>query len=376
MKYDSSAIKSDNRLVLDMSNDIALLDPSAAPFTVLTKRITKENANNPEYSWLERETEARWDAINNGAGYDASATSIVVDNGAYFRPGMLVKVPRTGEVLLVTAVSTNILTITRGYGETTAVALVDNDPLLIIGNVNEEGAKAPADLGGNPTKENNYTQIFRSPFSVTNTANASKVYGTTKLLTQEQKQAGIMHKIDMERAFLFGERKEDLTGPHPKRSTRGLLKFLSENVVDAGGTLTESEFNNWLEAVFAHGSDKKTLFASPRLVSVISGWGVNKLQVVSEARAKYGLHVTRYISAHGELLVVKEPLFEGAIYGGYGTVIDLKNIKYRPLNGRDTSLKTNIQDNDADGRRDEYLTEAGLEVRLPKTHGLITGVTG
>jgi hypothetical protein len=374
--YDTSAIKSDSRLVIDMANEIALLNPNEAPFVALSKRLTKKKADNAEYNWLERELQARWDAVNNAAGYLVGDTAIVVDNGAYFRVGMTVKVPRTGEVFLVTGVNVNTLTVVRGFGETTAAALVDNDPLLIIGNVNEEGASAPADAGGNPVKVFNYTQIFRTPFAVTNTANASKVYGSDKLLTQEQKINGIAHRVDMERAFLFGERKEDLTGTHPKRSTRGLLKFLANNVVDAGGALTETEFNNWLEGVFANGSDKKVLLAAPRVISVIDSWGAGKLQLVPEAKATYGLHVTRYISSHGELLIVKQPLFEGAVYGGYAAAIDMANVGYRYLNGRDTALKTNIQANDVDGRRDEYLSEAGLEVKLPKTHGLLTGVTG
>jgi hypothetical protein len=50
-------------------------------------------------------------------------------------------------------------------------------------------------------------------------------------------------------------------------------------------------------------------------------------------------------------------------------------IAYRPLAGRDTTLKTNIQNNDVDGWMDEYLTEAGLEVRLEKTHAILKGVT-
>ena len=56
-------------------------------------------------------------------------------------------------------------------------------------------------------------------------------------------------------------------------------------------------------------------------------------------------------------------------------VIDLSNVKYRPLaaNGqnRDTFVETNIQDNSTDGRKDQIITEAGLEVNLPETHALI-----
>ena len=57
----------------------------------------------------------------------------------------------------------------------------------------------------------------------------------------------------------------------------------------------------------------------------------------------------------------------------YGMVIDPENVRYCHLDGRDTKLKTNIQENDRDGIKDEYLTECSLEVRLPKTHMLLTG---
>lgn len=375
MAYDTSALTTDKRLKIDMSDTIAHLQPEAAPFVALTKQLGKETAKNPKFEWLDRELEPRWDAVNNAGGYAVDATDIVVDNGSYFRPDMIVKVPRTGEVLLVSSISTNTLTVVRGYGETSAAAINDNDPLLIIGNVNEEGSEAPLDAGGSPTNEYNYTQIFRTPFSVTNTANACQVWGG-KLLTQEQNDKGVLHRIDIERAFLFGERKEDTSGVHPKRETRGLLKFLTKNVKASAGNLSQTDFNKWLQDVFAYGSQKKTLLASPLLLTVIDTWANGKLQTVSGAQEKYGIAVFQYISSHGILNIVKEPLFEGTIYGGYGAVLDMKHIKYKPLEGRDTSLKTNIQAPDVDGRRDEYLTEAGLQVRLPKAHGLITGVTG
>jgi hypothetical protein len=263
MAYNTSAIKSDGRLIIDMSDEIALLTPSEAPFVAFTKRIAKVNANNPRFDWLERDLEARADQTSSAVA-DGTTTTIPVKNISYFRVGMNIKVPRTGEVMYVTAVSTN-LTVKRGFGETTAVALNNNEDLLIIGNANEEFANAPGDAGGSPVPVYNYTQIFRTPFAVTNTANASKIYGSDKLITQEQKDKGILHRIDMERAFLFGERMEDLSGTHPKRTTRGLLKFLSKNNMNiADGHLTEKVFINFLEPIFATGSDKKVLLGSPR----------------------------------------------------------------------------------------------------------------
>ena len=38
---------------------------------------------------------------------------------------------------------------------------------------------------------------------------------------------------------------------------------------------------------------------------------------------------------------------------------------------RDTYVETNIQDNSVDGRKDQIITECGLEIMLPETHALI-----
>lgn len=148
---------------IDMSNTIALLQPSATPLISLLKQFKQNTkpATNPKFSWMEDDLGARWDAVNNGAGYDDSTTSIVVDNGNYFSVGDVIKVPRTSEVMLVTAVnnSTDTLTVTRGYGVTSAAAIVDNDPIVIIGNANEEGSGKREIKTTKEVEVYNYTQL-------------------------------------------------------------------------------------------------------------------------------------------------------------------------------------------------------------------------
>lgn len=364
------------KIKIDMSNNIALLQPSATPLITFLKRAKGNTlaANNPKFSWLEDDLGARWDAVNNGAGYLSTDTSVVVDNGDYFSAGDIVKVPSTGEVMLVTAIATNTLTVTRGYGVTAAAALVDNDPLVIIGNANEEGSGTRTIKSTSEIEVFNYTQIFKTPFGVTNTQNATGMYGGNDLAYQ-QKKKGIEHTVDIARAFYFGERKLDTSGSKPKRATGGLFSFLTENNYDAGGQLTQTEFdNNIAEVIFKYGAAEKLLLASPRLASVINGWAMGKYQVMQGDKT-FGLPVIPYITPHGKFNIVIDPLLEGAVYGGYGVVLDVENIKYRPLKGRDTKLETNIQANDEDQREDQYITEAGLEVRSPKTHAVITGVT-
>ncbi|QHT60666.1 DUF5309 domain-containing protein [Paenibacillus lycopersici] len=361
-----------------MSDTIGLLQPNAEPFMSFMK-IAKRNtevANNPKFEWMEDDLLPRWDAINAGAGYASGITALVVDNANYFSVNDVVKVPRTAEVMLVTAINTGTqtLTVIRGYGLTAAAALVDNDPLIIIGNANQEGSGTRELKSTQEVPKFNLTQIFKTPFGVTGTENATKMYGG-KDLSYQQAKAGVQHKIDIARAYMYGERKLDTTGSKPMRTTGGLLSFLTKNNYDAGGQLTQTEFdNNISEVVFKYGSKNKIMLASARLLSVINGWAMNKLQINQEAKS-FGLEIFEYVTPFGKYSIMNyQHILEGAVYGGYGVILDPANVKHRPLAGRDTKLETNIQANDSDSRVDQYITEAGVEVRLPDTHAVLTGV--
>jgi CTP:phosphocholine cytidylyltransferase-like protein len=69
-------------------------------------------------------------------------------------------------------------------------------------------------------------------------------------------------------------------------------------------------------------------------------------------------------------------MFEGAVYGYYLASLDLADdcIEYRYLTDSDTQLHQNIQANDLDGQKDEYLTEAGLMFANEKRHALGTDI--
>ena len=93
----------------------------------------------------------------------------------------------------------------------------------------------------------------------------------------------------------------------------------------------------------------------------------------------YGIQIYQYLSPHGEVNLIGHDMFAGSVgtggkWGGYGYLIDLDNVFYRPLQNRDTRLKMNIQAADQDGEKDEYITEAGLMVIQEQTHGIIKGI--
>lgn len=367
-----------NKLVIDMAADIALLVPSENPFLRLLKAISTKTANARKVEWLEEEPLSAWDAINNGAGYDDAAVEMVVDDGTKFTANMLVRVPRTGEVLLVTNVATNTLTVTRAWGETSAAALVDNDPLLIIGTAYKEGAADPSTLSTKASPKYNYTQIFRTPFSGSASAEHVKMYGGVDR-SHQRKLRGIDHALRIERQLLYGELKADATdGRH---TFRGVIKWISTNVTAVNGLLSEDTLEDGLGPIFKYSSAGesysrvKFAFCSAKALNAINYWGRSKLQTRPTDKT-YGIQIAKYLSSHGVLNVIYHPLLEGDIYGKYMVVVDLTNILYRPLEGRDTKLITNIQSPSTDGWMDEFKTESSVQVQLEKSHGLYTGIQG
>jgi len=279
--------------------------------------------------------------------------------------------------VLVTAVDNtgNTITVIRGWGGSTTASLEDGEPLVILGNANEEGAKLREIKTTEPVKKTNYTQILRTPVGVTNTLAATSTYGP-KAMAYYRHLDGINHAIDMERTMWLGKKGKDIHNGKPRRTTGGILEFLTENVLDVSaitGGLTEQAFTEWLEDVFRYGSSEKILFACGRLCTIIDLWAQNKLKTVPGERT-YGVKVKEYVSSHGTLYIVKHKLFEGPVYGGMGVILDMNNVAYCPLKGRDTKLLTARQDPDEDAVKDEYITEFGVEVRLPKTHAIIKGV--
>lgn len=368
---------------LDYSDRIAELEPDASPLTVLLKKIGKDTIQTAEFSWFEDERNARTTTYSGTTESGTHATTINVTDASIFRKWDVVDVPITGEIMLVTAVDTgsNTIDVYRGYGTTASADLTNGDTLLIIANAHEENARAGAMKMGQPVKKSNYVQIFRNPVTISKTADAEKQRANPQERLRLQNKVGVEHMVDIEYAFWFGEPKEDVTNitDGPRRMTGGVLYFATENVLDVqnenGGVLTYSLMEQWLEDVFRYGSQEKWLFAAPRLISVIDEIAEGRLQTRPKEET-YGVRVREWVSAHGTLNIVKHPLFRGTEYGNMGVVIDMQveELDYVHLPGRDTKLRLNVGELDRDGFLDEYITECGLRFKQPKRHGKITGV--
>ena len=365
------------RRIIDMADKILLLEPNAAPLTVLLNRLDSQSVFNPEFKVLKDELLPVVTAINNGAGYTATDTTLVVDNDEYFVVGSLAMFTRIDEVFRVTAISAtdSSITVGRDYaGKSNNAAVVDNEPILILSDSNAEGADVRSGVSTKTTSDTNFTQIIRTPFEITGTLMASDLYGGPDFPYQARKH-GIEHMRGMNLSCWFGQKKQVTSGGTPVRVTGGIDEHITTNETDVDGNLTMLELVSFIRPIFRYGeATSRMFFQSREVADAISLLALPRVEAQVDTKT-FGIALESWISPHGRLNFVVENLFSDVdSIRERGYAIDLSQYGYRFLQGRDTVLKTNVQNPGVDGRKDEYMTEMGVQRGQEKSSGRLKGV--
>ena len=368
-----------NQRVVDMSPTIAQLEPDEAPLTTMLQNVGKRAAFSQKVEWLSDELVPRLTTLSASAASDLTALAVATGTGTYFRPGDVVRIATTGENCSVSAVSANTVYVTRALGGVTALSAASGVDLIKVGNAAAEGATLGTLIQTKKVANYNYAQIQRDPWGFTNTLVASKLYGGPEPANEAKKKL-IEHKRQLENSLFWGVRDLNTSGSTPIGYVGGIFQYVTSNITSVGGNLTESVMETFLRTAFRYGSQNKVMFVSPLVASAMSSFAQGKLALPSVDTNKYGVSLGQYQSASGaviQIMIKRDWLdFQSANnqYGGIGVVVDMEDVKMRPL--RDTVLKPDRQANDEDSVKQEYLTEWSFELGQEKKHAIIRGITG
>lgn len=355
-----------------------LLEPNGnAPLNALLSFGSSESTDDPEYKNFRDELPDRTLTVNNGAGYNNTATSITIDaadDNKYAVAGAIVINSSTGEVMRVTADTTGTtLAVARNIGGT-SFTITDNDQLFVAGFAAAENADVGTPITFDATVASNYTQIFRTAFGVSNTLKSTYLRTGDKE-DEAMTKALKLHMSDIERAMFFGRKHEENgSSATPRRYTGGLTTTLTSVIdcnsdIDGDGTMNEAQFDEQLiSSVFKFGSKEKIAFVGATVAAHLQEFGKDRWRPES-VQGAYGVNLTRYSTFAGDLMVHLHPQFRQV--PGMATsmiIVDFPYLRYRFLEGRDTALYENRQGNGVDGAIHEYLTECGLELLQDKVH--------
>lgn len=275
--------------------------------------------------------------------------------------------------------------------------LSDCDTLLVIGNINPEGGQMPDAIALNPVEHYNYTQIFRTPLSITRTARKTRLR-TGNDYQKAKRECLEMHSIEMELAFLWGIMTSN-TGDNgkPERTTQGLINFIRANAAancddytlnaTYAGVNWVTSGETWLKAmfeqIFRYGAEDKLCFCGSGALLGIDALAMAGGQVnLQPAQKTYGMQIRTWITPFGTIHMKTHPLFSfDATTRNMMVIFEPKALTYKYID--DTSFygenasKTHPEGYGSrriDGTEEEYLTECGLEMDHPIKCGVLNGV--
>lgn len=183
------------------------------------------------------------------AAADKTATSITVDKGAVVEPSSVIMNTKTNEYMFVSAVSGNTLTVVRGFAESTAAAVTQNDELLYLGTAKKEGSLAPNPKYRRGVPRMNYSQIFRNGWGTTRTAEYIK-FITGNKATENKEDAVSMHAQDIEMALLLGRKSlNQVDGSEVLSTMDGLMSIVKNNTALAAAATLDS-IQEWMYSNF------------------------------------------------------------------------------------------------------------------------------
>jgi len=367
----------------DVSDIIGIVSPYETP---LLDHLgdPQRSAGSTVHEWLEDQLLPNTDAIDSGHSFNDPDVDVAfdVDNGERFRVGDQIQAAGSTEVMFVTGIAGDTLTVQRGYGGTSAADLAAGDVLHILGNAALEGDDAPAARFTNRSRKSNFTQIFTAGVSVSGTEMAVNTIGVDDELDY-QKQERLREMIrDLENTVINGVPPEaDQQGSATSRRTmRGIVGHLASNIFfnDSGGfpagsgtgtdELSEVQINTALRSIWEQSSGR---------VDTIVVNGVQKRRINGFITASRGFDAndTRYrdlVSVYESDFGVCRVVLCRWVPADTVLLLDSSRIDVLPLTGRSFHYKPL----GAGGDREtgQLIGEYTLELRNENAHGLIRGL--
>jgi len=367
----------------DVSDIIGIVSPHETPLLdhLGDGRI---EAQSTVHEWLEDVLFPNEDAVNDTLFTpDATTTTLfTVDDGSKFRVGDQIKIEGSAEVMLVTGIAGNDLTVVRGYGATVAEALADNQKVLILGNAALEGDVKPANRFTNRVRQRNFTQIFTAGVEVSGSQQAVRSIGIQAELDY-QKQERLREQLrDLENCVINGvsPSAQPEGSATTRRTMRGLIASMVTNryqpsvgPIPAGGgmlntVLNEAVLNGALRAIWEQSSARIDTI-------VVGGFQKRKINAFAAGRSFEPKDTTfqDLISVYESDFGVARVVLSRWVPADSMLLLDSSRIDVLPLAGRSFHFKPLASTGDSEVG--QVIGEYTLQVMNENAHGLISGLS-
>lgn len=221
------------------------------------------------------------DIVTASAAYVVGDTSIVLKTGEGNRVTQYALIQNGGEVIRVTAVNGDTLTVTRGYDGTTAEAIAKDGEMKVISRPRPQGQDVlRKDEINDRLLSFNYSQIFERYAAVSRTQQAVRTYGIDDELDYQVNLRLEELLREANNSLIYG-RKYVGTAAAPATSG-GLFAFATEagsyEKDFANAEISAKGLNDAVEAVFTRGGTVNTILCAPNVARQVTKLGGSTIQ--------------------------------------------------------------------------------------------------
>jgi len=365
-------------LAEDVADIVGIVSPYETPL-LYAMGDPMRSAMSTYHEWMEDSLLPNKDAVNDSTFTDPAAdTDFVVDNGNRFQLGDQIQIEGSKELMLVTAINTNTLTVVRGYAGTTAENLADNQVINILGNAALEGADKPTARFTNRSRLGNYTQIFTGAVEVSGSdLAAGKLALTDELDYQKQERLRELLR-DLENTIINGGQPASTPqgSGTVRRTLKGIFPHIATHLYETGdsgfpsGTsLDEAKLNYVLRQIWESSSGNVDTI-------VVNGYQKRKINEFMSSNRSFGPTdqtysdlVSQYESDFGLCrVIVSRWMPQDALL-----LLDSARVSVLPLAGRSFHFKP--LPSGGDYECGQLIGEYTLELRNEEAHGCIRGLS-
>jgi hypothetical protein len=315
----------------------------------------------------------------------AAATTVSVADGTKFRAGMTVSPKGSDEVLLVTAVSGNDLTVTRGFGGTTAADIASGTELTIDSVGREENSLAQNDGIFQPDPVENFFQTMDTAVEFSRRALATIQFGNTNDLAFQVSERIRQLTIQMDRALVRGRKATAIIGGETVTYTGGLRYYLDQTGAintDGAGALTLDKINAINAEIVSRGGTANTIavgIKQARALSALVAANYNSQRLQEWAADEGSLMMLPSdlpLVGNVNRIVVDTNLADDEL-----VIFDAGMISVVPMASGNAEASgawrtVDATQNGQDGQRTRIIGDFAMEIRQSKTHmGRLYGLT-
>jgi hypothetical protein len=258
----------------DLAGAMAIIMANSPSLLSIIPVSTRQATQN-KFEWPELVMAAESDTLT--GAITNIATVVPVTNGAAFKAGMILAFESYDEVMKVTAVAANNLTVTRGYGGTTPVAMNSGTLTRIIDKPENEASDAGDDAGSLPGSAFNYTQIFSHTAKVSSNTINGAIDGIDNALDFQVQNSLQIIARRMNNSIIYGRGvARSVTEPG---TMSGLFQLITNVSNAAAASITADSLNNAIETVVKNGGSPNTIVCNTNQARKISALNNNKIQI-------------------------------------------------------------------------------------------------